>query len=109
MPTLIVASRSVVYDRALADAARGLGRAVHPCDSDRLPAGATDPVVYVSTDLALAAARQLNVAPLEPPFDLLARVPHRFLRRAVEFARFVDLDRLQGPTFVKPADPLDKW
>ena len=46
---------------------------------------------------------------IEPPLDLLAQVPDRFLRRTVEFARFADLDRLSRAAFVKPADPLDKW
>jgi hypothetical protein len=36
-------------------------------------------------------------------------VPRRFTLRTIEFATFADLGRLQGPTFVKPADPLDKW
>ena len=36
-------------------------------------------------------------------------MPERFVRRRVEAATFGDLDRLQGRTFVKPADPLDKW
>ena len=109
MPTLIVASRSVVYDRALSEAARAAGWSVVACQSDAFPATVEDPVVYVTTDLALAAARRLDLALLEPPFDLLARVPDRLLRRLVEVATFGDLERLQGPTFVKPADPLDKW
>lgn len=108
MPTLILASRSVVHDRALADAATVAGWHVRACDRDPL-ATCDDPVVYVTTDLALAAARQLKLAQLEPPFDLLARVPDRFRRRTVEFARFADVARLRRATFVKPADPLDKW
>jgi hypothetical protein len=76
---------------------------------DSLPESADGPVLYVTTELALAAARRMNLALLEPPLDLLARVPKRSVRRAVEFARFADLERLRGPTFVKPADPLDKW
>jgi hypothetical protein len=93
----------------LADAARAAGWPVVMCYQDPLPAEVRDPVVYVTTDLALAAARRLTVALLEPPLDLLTRVPDAFRRRAVEFATFGDLSRLRGPTFVKPADPLDKW
>ncbi|MDY3558711.1 ATP-grasp domain-containing protein, partial [Gemmata sp. JC673] len=76
---------------------------------DCVPTNVPEPVVYVTTKLAVLAARTLDIALLEPPFDLLTRVPGRFLRRAVEFATFADLTRLQKRTFVKPADPLDKW
>ena len=110
MPTLIVASRSVVYDRMLCEAASAAGWSVLACDAGTMPTAAIEePVVYVTTDLALIAARSLNLALIEPPLDLLAELPERFLRRAVEFATFADLKRLQRRTFVKPADPLDKW
>lgn len=109
MPTLVVASRSVVYDRLLSDAARAAGWSVVVCDGRTFPAPVAEPAVYVTTELALDAARRLDLALLEPPLDLLASVPERFLRRAVESATFADLSRLAGPTFVKPADPLDKW
>jgi hypothetical protein len=109
MPTLIVASRSITYDRALIAAARVAGWFVLSCDTEPVPAQVDDPVVYATTELVLPAIQSLNLALLEPPFDLLARVPDRFVQRAVELATFADLERLQGPTFVKPADPLDKW
>jgi hypothetical protein len=109
MPTLILASRSIAYDLALSEAARAAGWSVVFCEGDAPPRVVNDPVVYVSTDLVLPVADQLNLALLEPPFDLLTRLPDRFLRRTVEMATFADLERLQGPTFVKPADPLDKW
>jgi hypothetical protein len=110
MSTLIVASRCVVYDRMLCEAASSAGWSVLACDAQSMPAATIDePVVYVTTDLALIAARQLNLALIEPPLDLLTQLPERFLRRAVELATFADLKRLQRRTFVKPADPLDKW
>ena len=109
MPTLILASRSVVYDRALADAAAASGWNIVICDRDTLPSECNDAVVYVTIDLALAAAKQLQLTLLEPPFDLLARIPVRFRRRQVEFSNFGELVRLRQRTFVKPADPLDKW
>src|SRR5687768_17379086 len=116
MPTLVVASRTcrvpllvggipprtVVYEQSLCTAARAAGWSVVTCDADTLPTAAEEPVAYVSTELAVATARSLNLVLLEPPLDLLARVPDRFLRRAVEYATFADLDRLRGPTFVKP-------
>ncbi len=121
MPTLVVASRSFVcpvggstpatfaYEQRLIAAAEGAGWTVLAGDVDPLTADVPEPAVYVTTDRAVATAEALDLALLEPPFDLLARVPERFVRRRVEAATFDDLDRLQGRTFVKPADPLDKW
>jgi ATP-grasp domain, R2K clade family 2 len=65
-------------------------------------------VYYGGTDRALEAASRFGLALLEPPFDLLASLPLEFRRRAVEYARFGDLGRLRAPTFVKPADALNK-
>jgi hypothetical protein len=107
MPTLVVAARA--NELRLIAAAEAAGWSVHAADTDPLPAALAEPAVHVSTDRALAVARALDLALLEPPFDLLARVPERYLRRQVEAATFADLDRLAGRTFVKPADPLDKW
>jgi hypothetical protein len=122
MPTLVVVSPpcaavagrrrpwSTVFDELLARAANDAGWSVIGCDGSTFPdVTVADPAVYVTTELALAAARRLDLALLEPPFDLLARVPERLLRRTVEFATFADLERLKGSTFVEPADPLDKW
>jgi len=55
----------------------------------------------------LAIAKRFHLALLEPPFDLLAKLPLEFRCRAVEYARFTDLARLKTPTFVKPADALN--
>ncbi|VTR91478.1 Uncharacterized protein OS=Cystobacter fuscus DSM 2262 GN=D187_009710 PE=4 SV=1: DUF4343 [Gemmata massiliana] len=121
MPTLIVSARSfvcsagggaplsAVYDQRVIAAAESIGWSVLGAADDGISDDVPDPVVYVTTDLALSTARSLDLALLEPSFDLLTRVPERFLRRQVESAMFGDLDRLDGRTFVKPADPLDKW
>ena len=121
MPTLIVASRAFVCpiggaphpaaacEQRLIAAAETAGWSVLAGDIDRVPAAVPEPAVYVTTDRAVATAAALDLALLEPTFDLLTRVPERFLRRQVEAATFGDLDRLTGRTFVKPADPLDKW
>jgi hypothetical protein len=119
MPTLIVEPRALVgptggapaayaNEQRLIAAADALGWSVRAADADPA-AGVSDPAVYVSTDRALDVAAALGLALLEPPLDLLTRVPDRYLRRRVEAATFGDLGRLRGPTFVKPADPLDKW
>jgi hypothetical protein len=121
MPTLIVSSRAftcaaggtplavAVYEQRLIAAAEAAGWSAFGCDADAIPPDVSDPAVYVTTDRTVATATAFNLALLEPPFDLLTRVPDRFLRRRVEAATFGDLDRLAGRTFVKPADPLDKW
>jgi hypothetical protein len=120
MPTLVLApprrlltggrpTESQPAESLLARFAEQAGWAVaHPTPTGPLP---TDPdlAVYVTTDAALATARALDVALLEPAFDLLTRLPDRLRLRPVEAARFADLARLRSPTFVNPADPLDKW
>ncbi|HEX4612640.1 MAG TPA: ATP-grasp domain-containing protein [Urbifossiella sp.] len=121
MPTLVLAPppRSVLSsgrcgstalaEEQLAEAASGVGwRTAHAVPTDP-PPGDPDLAVYVTTDAALAVARAFGLALLEPPFDLLTRLPDRLRLRPVEAARFADLARLRAPTFVKPADPLDKW
>jgi hypothetical protein len=120
VPTLVVASRAFVcpaggsppaafaYEQRLIVEAEAAGWSVLSADADP-PDDVSEPAVYVTTDRALATARAFDLALLEPPFDLLTAVPERFVRRQVEAATFGDLDRLQGRTFVKPADPLDKW
>jgi hypothetical protein len=65
-------------------------------------------VFYGGTDRALAVASRFHLALLEPPLDLLAKLPLEFRQRAVEYGRFGDLGRLKSPTFVKPADALNK-
>ncbi len=108
MPTLILASREHSSDHGLAHAAEAAGWRVH--DLAASPAEKLDPpvVVYVTTETALDASRRLGLALLEPPLDLLARLPGIHLQRTVQFARFADLNRLTSRVFVKPADPLAK-
>src|SRR4051812_38271885 len=113
MPTLIVAGHpvravcgtvppSLLYETRLAKTAPPAGwNFLRPAQDD-IPDDVPDPVVYVVTELAVATAAALNLALLEPPFDLLARVPERFLRRRVEAASFGALAGLRQRTFVKP-------
>jgi len=121
MPTLIVAARprrcptggalpaTDLFDESLLLAAAATGWGTITCDGDALPPAVPEPAVYATTDRATRAATALDLALLEPTFDLLTRVPERYLRRRVHFVRFADLSRLAGRAFVKPADPLDKW
>jgi ATP-grasp domain, R2K clade family 2 len=107
-PTLVLSTWSLPASRALAEAARSAGW--HACAFDETPDPTTEGkvVYYGGTDRALEAASRFGLALLEPPFDLLARLPLEFRRRAVEYARFGDLHHLKSPTFVKPADALNK-
>jgi len=105
---LVLSTWSLPASRALADAARKAGWTASAFDEGRLPEVEGKVVFYGGTDLALTVASRLHLALLEPPLDMLARLPPRFRLRAVEYARFGDLTRLKAPTFVKPADALDK-
>lgn len=106
--TLLLSTRKMPGTLALADAACEAGWSVHAWDEDppSLPAGRV--VYYGRTDVVTQAAASYRLALLEPPLDLLARLPTPLRLRDVEFARFRDLSRLMRPTFVKPADPLDR-
>lgn len=78
-------------------------------DADPPQVGTGDIVFYGGTDVALTVAKRYRLALLEPPFDLLARLPFEFVGRRVEHCRFDELGRLRASSFVKPADPADKF
>lgn len=122
MPTLVLAPLPVrpllsgapgnpehANEARLAAAATRAGWATARLAPTDPPPADPDLALYVTTDAAVATARAFDLALLEPPFDLLARLPDRLRLRPVEVATFADLARLREPTFVKPADPLDKW
>lgn len=107
-PTLLLSTRAMPGTSALADAARKAGWSVDAWD-EKPPDPPLGRVVYYGrTDAVRQAAARYRLALLEPPLDLLARLPASLRLRDVEFARFHDLSRLRRPTFVKPADPLDR-
>jgi len=107
-PTLLVSTMSLPAAKSLTEAARSLRWHVKTL-TDRTFAERTGKLVYYGgTDKALEVVKRFHVALLEPPFDLLAKLPIEFRRRTVEYASFGDLARLHGPTFVKPADALNK-
>jgi hypothetical protein len=108
MTTLLLSTRSLPAAAALESTAKTLGWTVAVFDENRSAKPRGKPVFYGGTDLARSIAAQWRLALLEPPLDLLARLPLQFRQRAAEFGRFADLHRLKGPTFVKPADALDK-
>lgn len=108
MPTFVLSTMDQTFARALAEAARQQNWFVYAFDEDpeRRPEGKV--VYYGGLDVSLAIASKLGLVLLEPPLDLVARLPLEFRRRSVEFGRFADLERLRTPAFVKPADPLNK-
>jgi protein-tyrosine phosphatase len=106
--TVLLSTRKIPGTPALANAAREAGWSVHAWDDDPPDPPSGRVVYYGGTDVVRQAAARYRLALLEPPLDLLARLPARLLLRRVEFARFRDLSRLKRPTFVKPADPLDR-
>jgi hypothetical protein len=108
MPTLLLSTWSLPASKALADAARQAGWRAYAFDESPDIKPCDKIVFYGGTDKAQAIAKQFHLALLEPPFDLLAKLPLEFRCRAVEYGRFDDLRRLKAPTFVKPADALNK-
>jgi hypothetical protein len=108
MTTLLLSIWSLPAARSLADAARKSGWGALALDeSPKLKPG-DEIVFYGGTDVARDVAARLRLALLEPPLDLLAKLPLAFRQRAVEYCRFSDLQKLNKPTFVKPADALNK-
>jgi hypothetical protein len=107
-PTLLLSTNKLPAAPALGDAARMAGWSVRAWDEklQALPAGRV--VYYGRTDVVTQAAAWCRLALVEPPLGLLAELPGTLLFRRVEFARFNDLSRLTRPTFVKPADVLDR-
>ena len=108
MPTLVLSTLSLPASPALAEAAHALKWEVLVFDQNPSCKPKGKVTFYGGTDLALAVASRFRLALLEPPFDLLAKLPLEFRLRTVEYARFSDLGRLKAPTFVKPADALNK-
>jgi protein-tyrosine phosphatase len=106
---LLLSTRTMPGTAVLADAARNAGWSVHAWDENPPDPPLSRVVYYGRTNVVRQAADRYRLALLEPPLDLLARLPTPLLLRKVEFARFRDLTRLKQPTFVKPADPLDRF
>jgi protein-tyrosine phosphatase len=104
---LLLSTRSLPSAQALAEAARRDGWTVHAWD-EKPPDLSGHIVYYGGSDVAIEVAKHYRLALLEPPLDLLCRLPAPLLQRRVEYTRFRDLVRLRKPAFVKPADPLDK-
>jgi hypothetical protein len=108
MPTLLLSTLSLPAAPALADAARQSGWLAFALDDNSSPQPSGQVVFYGGADVALSVAVRFHLALLEPPLNLLTRLPLEFRLRAVEYGTFRDLSRLKAPAFIKPADPLNK-
>ena len=108
MPTLLLSTLALPAAPALADAARRSGWLVFALDQSSSPRTSGQVVFYGGADVALSVAARFRLALLEPPLDLLTRLPLELRHRAVEYGMFRDLSRLKAPAFIKPADPLNK-
>jgi ATP-grasp domain-containing protein len=108
MPTLLLSTLDLPAAPALAEAARRSGWRVFAFDKNPSPRTSGQVVFYGGADVALSVAARFRLALLEPPLDLLTRLPLEFRLRAVEYGTYRDLSRLKAPAFIKPADPLNK-
>jgi hypothetical protein len=106
MPTLILSPRYDEDSIALWRAASAEGWSVVRTQGWRVdPDASRDrPVIYGEPLFAAAVAAQLRCLLLEPPFDFLTRLPHRFLGRIVRFGHGSDIPSFGFPGFFKPAD-----
>jgi hypothetical protein len=106
MTTLILPPRYTDDSIALWRAATAMGWTVMRLQGWRVTPDPPidEPVPYGEPLFVATVAEQLGLAALEPPFDLLARMPERFRRRHVQFRRGADIASYRFPAFLKPAD-----
>jgi hypothetical protein len=106
--TLLLASLSLPSARQLASAA--INRKWKVRTLDEAPCGNVHGrcTFYGGTDRAAEYAARFQLSLIEPPLDLLARLPPVLLGRRVRFGMLSEMSSIQGPIFVKPADPILK-
>ena len=106
--TLLLATLSLPPARQLADVARGKSWKIAVLD-DGPERPIEGPRTYFGgSDQAARFAAHYDLCLIEPPLDLLAQLPTELLCRPVRFGRLSELRYLEGPIFVKPADPVHK-
>ena len=106
--TLLLASLSLPSAHQLAVIAKERGWRVHALDEYPDVSVTGDRTFYGGSDRAAEYATRFDLALFEPLLDLLARVPLDLRLRDIRFCTLRELSRLQGPLFVKPADPIAK-
>ena len=106
--TLCLASLSLPSAKQLAAAATASRWNVQVLDECSHPKASGPRTFYGGTDKAARYAAQFELALIEPPLDLLARLPYQLLWRNIHFKPLKDLAGMTGPLFIKPADPIHK-
>jgi len=106
--TLLLASMSLPSARQLAAVAEKRHWQVHALDESPDVAVEGQRTFYGGTDRAVEYASRYALCLIEPPLDLLARVPPDLLARSVRYGSLGSLSSLSGPVFIKPADPILK-
>lgn len=106
--TLFLASLSLPSARQLAQVARRRRWRVAPLDEGPATRASGPRTYYGGSDRAAEYSQTFQLALLEPPLDLLARVPGEFVLREVRFGTLADVAKVSTPAFIKPADPCHK-
>ena len=107
--TLLLASLLLPSARQLGTAATARGWPVYALDETPNAVVDGQRTFYGGTDRAAEYASRYELCLIEPPLDLLARVPAELLAREVRFGSLASLAGIGGPVFVKPADPVLKF
>jgi hypothetical protein len=106
--TLLLASMSLPSARQLAAVAAKRHWPVYALDEVHDVTIRGQRTFYGGTDRAAEYASKYDLCLIEPPLDLLAKVPGDLLAREVRFGSLASLSGVAGPVFVKPADPVLK-
>lgn len=105
---LLLASLLLPSARQLAAVAGEDGWLTSALD-ETLPPTVVEPCTfYGGTDKAACSAARYGLCLMEPPLDLLAKLPYDLLFRRVAAGAFATVRDMPGPVFVKPADPINK-
>jgi hypothetical protein len=106
--TLLLASMSLPSARQLAAVAQKRPWPVYALDETPDVTVMGRRTFYGGSDRAAEYASRYDLCLIEPPLDLLARVPPDLLSRDVRYGSLAALSGVAGPVFVKPADPVLK-
>jgi hypothetical protein len=108
MSLLLLTPRDDIHDTfKLADAAKSIGWEVERATTyqptpEQYPRD--DIVLYGETFFTTLVAQKLGYAVLEPPFDLLARIPQQLLSRNIQYTTLEVARQIPTAVFAKPAD-----
>ena len=106
MTVLLLSTRALPAAGALEAAARRRGWRVAVHEDRPQVTGCAEIAFYGGLDVARHVMARYGLVLLEPPMDLLARLPHEYALRQIRFTRIGRLPALSQARFLKPADPL---